>query len=361
MDRRGRDPYPWLIVGYGVMLFLGALVHYRQETRALRSVGGPVAALVMDGVPALALAYAGYWLSTRGLSAPDHRRIAQWCFGGSALFVAAIGATFLVRLFEGRTPTEPVFPLLIAAEAGGLAGVVSGYYNVQALRDARRARTVTDALTFVNSLIRHDLRNDLNVIRGHAELLAGDESGDAARGPDSAATIEEKSEEALRRIETTRAITNTLIGEPDLDTVDLASMTAEIATRTENAFDIPVVADLPDRAPVTANAGLRSVVDNLLENAAEHNDADEPEIEIVVDRDPNAVTLRVSDNGSGIPEAEQEALFESPADSEGGGLSLVRTLVEGYGGDIRVEDNDPTGTTFVVTLPPADATGDESR
>ncbi|SDX67106.1 ATP-binding protein [Halobellus clavatus] len=359
MDRSLRHPHPWLIVGFGAALFITALVHHGRELAVVGSVNGPLAAVVLDGVPALGLAYLGYWLSGRGFSGRDHRLILAWCLGGSALFVAVIGATYLIRLVEGRTLAEPVFPLLIAAEAGALAGAIAGYYNVRARMDARRAQTVTDALSFVNSLIRHDLRNDLNVIRGHAGLLDG-ESGDGDRRSETSKVIVEKSSEALARIETTRAITNTLIGEPDLEPVELTAVVSEMAAQVTNAFDVSVVTDVPDRASVTANAGLRSVVDNLLENAAEHNDADEPKIEIVVERQPNDVVLRISDNGPGIPDAQKETLFEPSEDGDGGGgLSLVRTLIEGYGGDIRIEDNDSTGTTFVVRLPRSDAAGSQ--
>ena len=40
-----------------------------------------------------------------------------------------------------------------------------------------------------------------------------------------------------------------------------------------------------DRAPVVANAGVRSVVDNLVENAVEHNDADDPRVHVAVELD----------------------------------------------------------------------------
>ncbi|MFB6251547.1 MAG: sensor histidine kinase [Halobellus sp.] len=80
----------------------------------------------------------------------------------------------------------------------------------------------------------------------------------------------------------------------------------------------------------------------------------------MVERQPNDVVLRVSDNGPGIPEAKRETLFEpSDDDSDRGGLSLVQTLIEGYGGSIRIEDAEPTGSTFVVRLPRSDTA--ESR
>jgi signal transduction histidine kinase len=245
---------------------------------------------------------------------------------------------------------------LIAAEAGGIGGVIAGYYTGRARVETRRAQTVKDALGVVNSLIRHDLRNDLSVIQGHADLIETDTgSRDTDTESDSASVIAEKADEALTRIETTDAIAKTLIGDPDLDRVDLGLITAEIATRLENTYDLSVTTDIPDHGFVTANAGLRSVVDNLFENAVEHNDADEPQVHVEVETATETVRLSVADNGPGIPDEQKEYLFHPRhGETASGGLSFVQTLVEGYGGQVWVEDNDPRGSVFTVELPRAD-------
>jgi signal transduction histidine kinase len=102
---------------------------------------------------------------------------------------------------------------------------------------------------------------------------------------------------------------------------------------------------------VTANDGIRSVVDNLLENAVEHNDAADPHVEVAVTVGAETVRLVVTDNGPGIPDQLKQSLFDPGEDGFGGGLSLVYTLVTGYGGEVSVADADPSGTRFVVELP----------
>jgi len=136
--------------------------------------------------------------------------------------------------------------------------------------------------------------------------------------------------------------------------VDLIPVTTELAARVGNAFGASVETDLPASALVTANDGIRSVVDNLLENAAEHNDADDPRIDVSVTVASETVRLTVTDNGPGVPDDLKESVFEPTEDGSGGGLSLVYTLVTGYGGDVRVEDADPRGARFVVDFPRAD-------
>jgi signal transduction histidine kinase len=346
---------PLFIIGLGVGLFFIAVGHHTRELLALNRAIGPIVALVLDGLPALGLIYGGYWLSQTESAPEDRRRVVVWSLAGGLIFLAVNGATFLVRIIEGRVITEPMFPLLIAIETGAIAGLIAGYYSAQARADARHARVVTDALAFVNNLIRHDLRNDLNVIQGHASLVDTQQSTtDDDPQRDASAVIAEKADEALTRISTTRAITNILVGEPDLDPTDLASITADLTTQMEATYSVTITTDLPDCALVTANAGLRSVVDNLLENAIEHNDTDNPRIAVAVETDANSVRLIVSDNGPGIPETQKKTLFDANgAETDGGGLILVQTLVEGYNGTIRVEDNEPRGSTFVVELPRA--------
>lgn len=348
---------PYLVLSFGGMLFLIAVVHHGTELYALGGLTGPAVALLIDGLPALGLVYAGYWLAGTDLSPEGQRRTCVWCLVGATLFVAVMGLSFVVRIFEGRVIAEPLFPLLIAAEAGGIAGVVAGYSTGRARMETRRARTMSDALGFVNGLIRHDLRNDLSVIQGHADLIGtGAGSAESETELDHPSIIAAKTEEALTRIETTGAVAKTLIGDADFERVDLAAITVEMATRLEDTRDCPSTVDVPDRAPVTANAGLRSVVDNLLENAVEHNDADDPRIRVAVETNAETARLIVADNGPGIPEERKGYLLDS-RDGEGGdaGLSLVQTLVERYGGQVWIEDNDPRGSIFTVELPRSDA------
>lgn len=110
---------------------------------------------------------------------------------------------------------------------------------------------------------------------------------------------------------------------------------------------------------VLADDMLDSVVRNLLKNAVQHNDKAVPEVTVSVSTDDGSVLVRVRDNGPGIPDEQKAAIFgkgEKGLESNGTGLGLylVRTLVETYGGEVRVEDNDPDGSVFVLVLPAAD-------
>jgi len=353
MDRRWRwTKAPHLIAGLGIALFTGAFVHHATELATLNGSLGPVAAFLLDSLPALGLVYAGYWLAGSDLSPADRWTVLGRCLVGAALFGGILALTMGIRIYEARSVPEPVFPLLVATEAGAIAGFLTGYYVARARADARRAEAVSDALAFVNDLIRHDLRNDLTVIVGRGDHLRKAVDGDAA---DSATVVVEKSEEAINRIETTEAVTETLVGDPRLEPTDLSTIAAEMTARIDGTHPVEFRTNLPESAPVRANSGLRSVVDNLLENAAEHNDAETPSVEVAVSVEDDVVRLSIRDNGPGIPVERRRTLLEPGLHSEGGGLSLVGTLVEGYDGTVRIEDNNPRGTVVTVDLPRAEA------
>ena len=133
----------------------------------------------------------------------------------------------------------------------------------------------------------------------------------------------------------------------------------------------------PDRPALVADpARLELVLLNLVANAVKYSDAAKPEpfVEIVRERraingsgaaDAAICTLCVRDNGLGIPEADQPAIFDrffrahAHMDQELGvtgtglGLAIVIDCVDALGGSIRCESRAGEGTSFFITLPSA--------
>jgi signal transduction histidine kinase len=113
-------------------------------------------------------------------------------------------------------------------------------------------------------------------------------------------------------------------------------------------------------APVPmSRTALDRVVVNLVENAVRYA---RTRVEVAVTTAPQAVELSVTDDGPGVPAADQERVFErftrlddARSRDEGGsglGLAIVRELVRACGGDVRLEDASP-GLRAVVRLPRA--------
>ena len=101
---------------------------------------------------------------------------------------------------------------------------------------------------------------------------------------------------------------------------------------------------------------LSAIFRNLINNAVQHNDADEPRVTISAHVNDGSVRIRVADNGPGIPEDQRDQIFDSDekgldSTGTGMGLYLVTNLVDMYDGSVWIENNDPRGAVFVVELP----------
>lgn len=108
---------------------------------------------------------------------------------------------------------------------------------------------------------------------------------------------------------------------------------------------------------------LQSVVFNLLDNAVKYA-KDAPSIQIDLQGDANAITMKVTDNGIGIPAEFRDKVFDKffriphgnthNAKGYGLGLSYVAHVVEKHKGTIAVESREGVGSVFTITLPKQD-------
>ncbi len=105
---------------------------------------------------------------------------------------------------------------------------------------------------------------------------------------------------------------------------------------------------------------LETIIFNLLSNAFKYTPSN-GNINISLElHKGKKVIIKVSDNGSGVPDEDKEKIFERFYQSEqnqhiggagtGVGLSLVKELVEMHHGNIIIKDNEPNGATFIISL-----------
>jgi signal transduction histidine kinase len=146
--------------------------------------------------------------------------------------------------------------------------------------------------------------------------------------------------------------------------VDLGQLVRDQADRLANlAADVGVTlhCDGVAAARLVGSPGdLRLIVTNLLENAIRYNRPG-GKVHVSVGRSGADVVLEVVDNGIGIPEADQDRIFERfyrvdkgrsrAAGGTGLGLSIVRHATERHGGDVTVRSVLGEGSTFRVVLP----------
>ena len=238
------------------------------------------------------------------------------------------------RRDDGRTyPQE----LSVTSLSGG------GYVWVS--RDVTAREERDQRLRVLNRVLRHNVRNALNVVLGRAERLADRHNGEDV---DSIVTA---AEDLLAVSEKARVVERVL-GEDDAGTVPLDDLLDAELQRARSEY--------PDAAfevfgGVDANVDsrLRLAVRELLTNAVEHNDADQPRVTVTASSD-GLVEVRVSDNGPGIPEHERRALAgvteESLQHGSGIGLWVVYWLARHCGATVDVPDEN----TVSIRVPPGD-------
>lgn len=213
-----------------------------------------------------------------------------------------------------------------------------------------------DDLRMLNQVMRHDIRNDLQLVQAYASLLHDHVDEEGREYLD---VIERSTENAVSLTTTARDLTQVILQEDaEAGRVSLARTLNQQVEEVRSAHPEAVVT-VAGSIPATAVVGdemLGSVFRNLLRNAIQHNDKTPPEVTVSATEEDDAVEVRIADNGPGVPDAQKEAIFgkgEKGLESPGAGLGLylVQSLVDAYGGDVWVEDNDPEGAVFVVRLP----------
>lgn len=382
-ERRLSTP-PLLVGGIGATLFVVAVVHHATEFAAIAGIG-PIVALLLDLPPAAALVYGGYWLDRTELDDAHQWLVSRWSITGVVLVILVIGATFLIRFVEGRPVSEPLFPLLIAAEAGGLAGFIAGYYNARARLEAERATRANEELVTLNQQLEasnerleqfaytasHDLQEPLRMISSYLRLL------DDRYGDDLDEEAQEFMEYAVDGAERMSSMIESLLeysrvttrGNP-LEPTDVQPIVEDVLEdlqlRIEETDATITTDDLPT---VRADADqLARVFQNLISNAIRHSGDDPPRIHIGAERTDDVWVFSVRDEGVGIDPDYQDKIFDlfeqlDPDADSGGtagmGLALCERIIDRHEGDIWVESEPGEGTSFYFTLQPV-STGEES-
>jgi|AntRauTorcE11898_2_1112593.scaffolds.fasta_scaffold01483_3 signal transduction histidine kinase len=228
------------------------------------------------------------------------------------------------------------------------------------LRDVTDRITRQQRLEVFNRILRHNLGNDLNVVIGRAERLQAKLDGPAYR-EDTGAIIE-TSHGLIDLSEQVRAADRLL-------SVDDETR-APLSTVLARAFsDVPrsdiVASDVPADVVVAGGADLLALaVQNLVENAIEHNDRDDPHVAIQGDYDPERtypLSLSVVDDGPGIPAHERQTIEQGGETSMQHGTSIglwvVRWVTTRLGGELAFRDREPRGTIVSLRLPNAERNG----
>ncbi|WP_435062865.1 GAF domain-containing sensor histidine kinase [Halobaculum sp. EA56] len=207
----------------------------------------------------------------------------------------------------------------------------------------------TALATVLNRVLRHNLRNDMCVVRGHAQLMAEELEDDSA-----GEVVLDHIDGLLELSEKARELDRVVSAEFEYESVDVPTLVEGVVESVAGDYPAASVSvDADGRATADLLPSFERAVEELVENAVKHG-GEEPTVAVAVESVPNAVEIRIADDGPGLPDHEAEVLnagTESPLlHGSGLGLWLVRWIVSGHGGSVEATDTDD-GTTMTVSVP----------
>ena len=214
--------------------------------------------------------------------------------------------------------------------------------------------------------VAHEIKNPLTPIALSAERIQRHLDRSTPDDPASLSIVRSSAETIAGAVETVRRLVDEFstlarfpIAKPEPSNINeiiesaLAMFNGRldgVSVRKSLATDLPkVMAD---------NEALKRAVANLVDNAAEASQNSvirEIEISTALVASRDAVEITVSDTGHGVSRELKEKLFlpyfSTKKRGTGLGLAIVSRIVEDHHGSIRVEENQPVGTRFIVELP----------
>ena len=277
------------------------------------------------------------------------------------------GKQTLSRRVDGRNRTYAVTTAPLTDTSGTSVG------NTIICQDITEERQREQRLAVLNRVLRHNLRNDLNVVEGYLDIAAGRVEDPEVRG--MIQTAAENTAGVVALGEKARQIEQALAADTaEPVAVELRPLLAEIRDELASTYpNASVDIDVPETAVVRAKRPLIDVVfENVLENALEHADSTSPTVWVqLVDRgsdsetdsdaDDELLTVAVRDDGPGIPDHELAVLDDDgeTALEHGSGLGLwiVSWGVDALGGAVEFDVSED-GTSVFLQLPSAAPAGE---
>ncbi|XGI84453.1 PAS domain S-box protein [Halorutilales archaeon Cl-col2-1] len=264
-------------------------------------------------------------------------------------------------------------------------------YHAGTIKDITQRVKNEERSEILSRVLRHDLKNRLTVIEGYVDLVRS-----SVDEEEVAPEIEEylkKSKEEIARLDnksrSTRRLQEVVKEDDTRYSVDLGSLLEKAAEKARDRFEdaesspeirlsLPASEDEgedeeddgvssedtsetaensdKDGVHVVTNGYLGQAVSQILDNAVIHNDTENPVVEVAVEDDDSYATVRIDDNGPGIPYEERDLIFgrEEKDDlhhGEGMGLFFVDEVVGSLNGDVWVEDSSLGGSSFKIRIP----------
>jgi len=339
-----------VLFGAGVVGLLS--FSYMLFTRT-RLIGGVIpehfVEVLILGVPATGLLYAGFWLATGDFTPAEIWDIGSYAVAGVVATGVGVSLSLLAVSVSGVGLRDAFLLYVGTGTEGAFIGMLIGVVHVtdclhRDIASSQRERSdlarENDRLEAFAGVVSHDLRNPLNVAQGRVELAREEYECDHLEAAQHAhERMETLIEDLLMLARYGEAVT-------DPESVALAEVVECCWTNvpTENAT---LVVDVEGSIKADPNR-LQQLLENLFRNAIEHGGDD-----VTVRVGDLTSGFYVEDDGPGIPADARDDVFtagySTSHDGAGFGLNIVQEIVEAHGWAVSVTAGTEGGARFEIT------------
>ena len=219
-------------------------------------------------------------------------------------------------------------------------------------RDITRTKEAEERQEFLHSLLRHDVRNKIQIIQGYLQFL---EDTDLSKKQQK---YLKKSIKASRNgfdlIEEVRALRKTKKDQNIIE-INVGAIISKVIEENRDRAEEKQMKIQYEREDIKVEGGplLRDLFENLFINAIQHSEGQV--IKVRVREKEEKALITVEDDGKGIPDKNKDKIFDrswSGKNSRGSGLGLhlVKRIAETYGGTVKLKDSKLGGARFDTYL-----------
>ena len=201
----------------------------------------------------------------------------------------------------------------------------------------------------LNRVLRHNLRNELNVVMGHLQVMA-----DKLEDQTSSEIALDGIESLVELSEKARELESVIGAGSEARQVDVTSLVGGVVDEMRQTYpDATITIQGEESVRARILPGFERAIEELVENAVKHG-GDHPTVQIDVGYVPDGIEIHIEDDGPGLSEAERtvvETGVETPlVHGSGLGLWLVQWVVATHDGEVRTDVSDG-GTRMTISLP----------
>lgn len=254
---------------------------------------------------------------------------------------------------KGRPMDFRVFITTLQDSAGNFIGTVAVFDNLTEIILAQRALAWQE----VAKRVAHEIKNPLTPIRLSAERLQKTWNERTDNFDD---IIKRSTGTIIKQVNSLRSLVDEFskfgkLPKMSLEPTDVRHIISEVVELYSHTRDISIFTSLQDTPTIEIDREqIKRVLINLIDNAIQAK-TENIWIRSEYHKSMDIIRIEVIDEGVGISEANKEKLFlpyfSTRKEGTGLGLAIVNSIVSKHRGYIRVQDNTPKGSRFLIELP----------